>query len=446
MIPKIYPITCNTNNIGPGSTFVAIKGYKKNGNKYIKKAIQLGATKIISEERIKNKIKKIEYIKVKNSRKALAIYCSKTLSNPSSKLKIIGITGTKGKTTTVHLIEHILKKSGYKTALLGTIKNKILNNQITSQNTTPQSDYLHMFFDVCVKSGVEYVVMEVSSHALSLYRTYGIKFDSVGFTNLDSEHLDFYKNMQNYFMAKYKIFEQVKSNSQIILNANSKWGKKLYEKLKKYKKYAKTKIIKFDQNDLIKIDNKKMFGQHNLYNITMAFLICKNLGIKEKTIKKSIENFEGVEGRLQMHILKKGAKAFVDFAHNPSSMEAVLKTLRTKTQYLIVVFGCGGNKDKIKRPIMGKIASEYADKIIITNDNPRFENPKQIAKEIINGISNKNIKKCLIQLNRKKAIEKAVQISKKQSVIAILGKGHENHYIIKNKQFYLNDFEQIRKY
>lgn len=424
-LPKTYPVTCHTDHVGQGSTFVAINGFENDGTKYIDLAIKKGATKII----------------VENTRKALAELSSKALNNPAEKLKIIGITGTKGKTTTTYLIDHILKEAGFKTALLGTIKNKILDFEIQSERTTPQSDYLHMFFDQCVKQKVDFVVMEISSHALSLDRVHGIKFDTIGFTNLASEHLDFYKNMENYFAAKCKIFEHIKPNMPIVINSDDKWGQKVVKKLNN----NKFNLIPFSKDD-IKINCPTLFGEFNTYNIIMAFLICKNLNIPTNQILNAIKTFPGVPGRMQKHVLKNKSQAFVDYAHNPSSFKAALKSLKNLNSNLIVVFGCGGDRDKTKRPIMGSLAAQYAKKIIVTDDNPRFENNEQIIKEIINGIDKSKQKNVLCIPNRSLAIKKAVELSNENSIIAILGKGHENYYSVNGKTLYFDDFEEIGKY
>ncbi len=456
MIPKIYPVTCHTDHVGPNSTFVAIKGFSVDGNKYIKDAIKNGATKIISEQKNSEIIKlckklNIEFKQVKNARLELAIQSSKILKTKNIETKIIGITGTKGKTTTTYIIEHILRSAGFKTALIGTIKNQILNKEINSINTTPESDFLHMFLHQCSKKSketfnvdVDYVVMEVSSHALSLNRTYGLKFDSIGFTNLDSEHLDFYKTMQKYFNAKFKIFKQIKNDSSIIINKDNIWGKKAIELIKKKNNIVPLEKKMFDQ--IKKYVPEHMPGKFNLYNFAMAFLICEKLKIPTNIIKNAIKKFPGVPGRLQKHQLKNKATAFVDYAHNPSSMEEVLKTLHKLTKDLIVIFGCGGDRDKTKRPLMGKISTKYGDKVIITNDNPRFENQNEIINNIVIGIPDKKMNKVQIIKNRKNAIQQAAQISTKDSIIAILGKGHENYNLIKGKKYIFDDFSQIKNY
>ncbi|MBD3231713.1 UDP-N-acetylmuramoyl-L-alanyl-D-glutamate--2,6-diaminopimelate ligase [Candidatus Dependentiae bacterium] len=456
MLPSIFPVTSHTKFVGSGTTFVAIKGFVQNGMKYIPQAIDMGANKIVFSNEIefkkilkklelnKYKLDKIKFIKVKNARKALAKLAAKKLNYPESKLKIIGVTGTKGKSTTVYLVEHILKTNGYKTALISSIKNKILDEEEIAINTTPESDYIQMFLSRCVKKNVDYVVMEVSSHAIALHRILGINFCFLGFTNLATEHMDFHTNMENYFYTKMKIFDQIKKGGRIIINVENYWGSKALGILKKNKKKINNQLITFDKSSLCKINTNSLIGQFNRYNITMSFLICKNIGISENDIKEAIKSFSGVPGRLQLHILKNKTKAFVDFAHNPSSMEAVLSELKKLTNNLIVVFGCGGNRDKTKRSIMGKIAEKYSNQIIITDDNPRLEKSKDIANDILKDIQQTENVYC--EFDRKKAIKKAVEISTTNSIIAILGKGHENYYLIGKKKLHHNDYEEICKY
>jgi UDP-N-acetylmuramoyl-L-alanyl-D-glutamate--2,6-diaminopimelate ligase len=448
MIPKKYPISCNTKNIGPNSTFVAIKGFTTDGNKYIKEAIKKGATKIVTENNsleTMNLCKKnnIVFKIVKNARKFLAIECAKILKTKNIKTKIIGVTGTKGKTSTTYIIEHILRSSGFKTALIGTIKNQILDEKLDAINTTPESDFLHMFLAECQKKNIDCLIMEVSSHALSLYRTYGIKFDVVGFTNLAPEHLDFYKKMENYFHAKAKIIDQLKNKSSAIINTDNIWGQKLSTAAKD-KNINTLNLNKKTFSKIEKYVPKHMPGKFNLYNFSMAYLICKKLGIEEDKIFSAIKNFPGIPGRLQRHILKNGATAFVDYAHNASSIKEILKTLRPLTKNLITIFGCGGDRDKTKRPIMGKIAEKYSDFSIVTDDNPRNENPKAIISDILKGIKNKA--KIKIIQKRKQAIKFAAQNSNNETIIAILGKGHEGYHIVKNKKYHLDDLEEISKY
>jgi UDP-N-acetylmuramoyl-L-alanyl-D-glutamate--2,6-diaminopimelate ligase len=305
-----------------------------------------------------------------------------------------------------------------------------------------------MFLSECDKNNINYLIMEVSAHALSLHRVNSLKFDAIGFTNLAHEHLDYYKNIENYFKAKLKIFSKTKKSSFAVINTDNIWGQKTLEIINtKYK--TKKNLINLDKNIFNKIKNfipSCMPGEFNLYNFGMSYLICKNLGLQDNEIFNAMQNFSGVPGRLQLHTLKNSARAFVDYAHNPSSMEEVLKTLRPLTNNLITVFGCGGNRDKEKRPIMGNIATKYSDSVIITDDNPRFEDPKIIIQEILAGINKNDLNKIKIISDRKLAIAQAVKISGPNSIIAILGKGHEDYHLVAGQKFHFDDFEEICKF
>ena len=531
---KKFPVTCSTKNIAPGGTYVAIRGHKTDGALFIPKAIEHGAELIVVDKitdipSYQSNYPSIVFEQVENTRQVLATRSAEALGNPAKKLTIIGITGTKGKSTCTYLTHHILTTHGYKTALLSGIKNKILDQEETSSLTTASADYLHMFFAQCVKAGVTHVVMEVSSHALSLYRTYGIEFASVGFTNLEREHLDYYKDMEEYFQAKYDLFEQVKTDGTIVINQDSSWGQRTAQLLADA--HVPQKLVMFNQTspsahrpfDKLRVsaisknsslqekplqlnsDNSKssapstelvmeastglasahpelvegfmsaqnsftitrnslnglqltlnsnqfscpqLFGEFNAYNITLSALLAQSIGIPNDTISHATSTFAGTPGRLQLHTLQNGAKAFVDFAHNASGMEAVLKALRPLTKHLIIVFGCGGDRDKGKRPAMGALAQKYGDEIIITDDNPRTENSQQILDDIVTGIEiNKKSEKHVIQeSDRKKAIALAAQLATPHSIIALLGKGHEEYYLVGSKKMYFNDREEIKRY
>jgi UDP-N-acetylmuramoyl-L-alanyl-D-glutamate--2,6-diaminopimelate ligase len=503
LFDKIYPVTCHTDHVGQGSTFVAIKGFKDDGLQYIQAAIEKGATKIVLDqahnEQLLGKIldpayalpwlrrgrqgqddkkefayyKKVEYIFVEDTRIALAELCSRSLGNPAENLKIIGITGTSGKTTTTYITDYILRESGYKTALLGSVKNRILDEEEEITLTTQNSDYIQMFLAQCVKKGVQVVIMEVSSHGLALNRIHGIKFDVAGFTNLSPEHMDFHPTMDHYFETKTKIFNYVKGDGLAVINADSEWGIKAANVLHNNNGSKNFKIITFGQTtpnsnpefekfELLQnslhslkiklsksnqtIESKKLLGEFNGYNIVMAYLACKHFNIVPDNIAKAINKFVGVPGRMQCHTLKNGAQAFVDFAHKPDAFEKVLKNLRPNTDNLIVVFGCGGNKDKTKRPVMGLSAAKYADLIIVTDDNPRDEDRQAIADEIIAGIPDAKKAQMFCMLDRKEAIKKAANLATSGSIIAILGKGHENYYLIQGQKFHFDDFEEICKF
>lgn len=475
LFDKIYPVTCHTDHVGPNSTFVVIKGFKEDGLQYIQTAIEKGATKIVLDKstQLTQKSPGVEYIFVEDTRVALAELCAQALGNPAEKLKFIGITGTSGKTTTTYLIDYILRESGYKTALLGSVKNRILDQEEEITLTTQNSDYIQMFLAECVKKGVQVVTMEVSSHGLALNRIHGINFDVAGFTNLSPEHMDFHPTMDHYFETKTKIFDYLKKDGLAVINTDSEWGLKAANILRDNNDNQNFKTITFGQTtphsnlefekfELLQnslhelkinftkcnqiIQTKKLLGEFNGYNIAMAFLACKHFNIAPDKITLAIQKFVGVPGRMQCHTLKNGAQAFVDFAHKPDAFEKVLKNLRPHTSNLIVIFGCGGNRDKTKRPVMGSSAAKYADQIIVTDDNPRDENRQTIADEIMSGIPKEKKSQTFCILDRKAAIEKAANLATPNSIIALLGKGHENYYLIQGKKYHFDDFEEISRF
>ncbi len=457
MLPKIFFVTAHTQHVGPGSTFVAIKGYKQDGVNYIEQAIKQGATKIVvhNDAQISDKTlvlmkeKNVELFRVSNPRKLLSILSADAYGRPASKLKIIGITGTKGKTSTSFLLDHILQSAGKKTALLTTVHNKINGTVLPTQLTTQQPDYLHVFFNQCVKAGIEYVVMEVAAQALTLHRVYHINFYGVIFTNLAQEHAEFYNSMEEYFAAKLKIFELTKKRGPALINADDAWGQRI---LKKHR----TKVILGDilinmPPQFIPFNKDTPFtcpalvGEFNKYNISAATLIAQKVGIDSVTIEKSLNTFPGVPGRLEKYTLPNGARAFIDYAHNPSSYDAVLSTMRPLTDHLIVVFGAGGLRDTKKRPLMGAVASNYADTIILTSDNPRTENAEDIVQDIIDGIPKSQRDSVLIELDRERAIQKAYEIANKNSIIMVLGKGPDEYQEIGTKKYFFSDKQVVQQ-
>lgn len=459
-LPIMFPVTCHTKYVGHDTTFIAIKGHYEDGVRYISQALQKGATTIIvsCDAIISNKIKKAiqkngaTLKRVTNTRLELAYVSAHASNYAHKKLKIIGITGTKGKTSTAFILEHILKNSGYKTALISTVYNKIADHILPSTLTTDQPDYLHQFFALCVKQNVTFVIMEVAAQALSLHRVAGLLFDEIIFTNFDQEHAEFYDNIHNYFKAKCSIFEQLKPNASIFLNADDQWcntylftQKKIISFGKEKKLYDLSATIQ-DHIDFlactISHNNKpdalftcpSLIGAFNSYNLLGAVGVAIKIGIPLEICAKHIKTFSGIPGRLELHTLQKGTRCFIDYAHNPSSIQAVLSALQKITDNLIVVFGAGGERDKIKRPIMGNIASKLADIVFVTSDNPRSEDPNVIIEDIISGISTINMHKIHKIPDRKLAIERACAIATPSSIIAILGKGPDEYQIIgKNK-------------
>lgn len=470
-LPKTFPVTCHTQFVDQGSTFVVIKGYNTDGVQYIVDAIQKGATKIVLhkdvvlpdevEQIIKNNAVDIE--RVDDTRLALAQLSAQAAQYPTQQLKIIGITGTKGKTTTAFLLEHILRMSGHKTALISTVHNKINGYDLPPSLTTPQPDYLHQFLKKCVEEQVEYVVMEVAAQALTLHRVAGMQFDGVIFTNLALEHLEFYASMEDYFAAKCTIFNQLKQDAPALVYADDEWGARIIKNnvsvlsygmqqdkvnFAAHQKQSATNTLMFDvvwNNKTYTFEIPSLLGAFNMQNALAAIGMALKLGIEYTKIQHALQAFPGIRGRLERHSLPNGATCIIDYAHNPLSYQAVLSVLRNLTEHLIVVFGAGGQRDASRRPLMGGIAAEFADCMVLTSDNPRTEDPHKIIDDIVSGIPAELQHKIVREIDRKKAIEKAYALSKPTSIITVLGKGPDEYQIVGNTKTYFSEVAIIKE-
>ncbi len=453
-LPKIYLVTSHTDNVGPGSTFVAIPGTNLDGTSYIRLALEKGATKIVvqNEAQVPDDLLElmdltgVELIYVDNCRKEIARLSAQSLDYPAKKLKIIGITGTKGKTSTSYMVHHLLSRQGYKVALISTAEKLIGSMPVALSLTTPLPEHLHAFFNLCVEHDVTYVVMEVSAQSLSLYRVYGLEFEVGVFTNFSLEHLEFYENMQEYLDAKIQFFSMVKESKNMLINFDDPSGRKIIKESSGFTSYSleDKSASRFALSTLhagsielaIKEDEKihslqaHLVGKFNAYNLFVASLVVHALGFSFDAIRLAVKTLGQIPGRMEQYPLKNGATCFIDYAHNPSSYEAVLSTLRLMTPHLIVVFGAGGARDKSKRPMMGAIVEKYCDFAIVTSDNPRNESATAIADDIITGFTSMQKFQYIRELNRTKAIEMAYSMSKPGTVIAVLGKGRDEYQII----------------
>jgi UDP-N-acetylmuramoyl-L-alanyl-D-glutamate--2,6-diaminopimelate ligase len=463
--PSTFPVTCHTDFVGQNSCFVAIEGYADNGINYIKQVIEKGARTIVvhhnclldAELRAFIDAHNVTLKHVDNTRKALAELSAEAAGFPAQKLKIIGITGTKGKTTTSFLLEHILQSAGYKTALISSAKNRLCGYEFPAPLTTPQPDYLQQFLKLCVDNGVDYVVMEVAAQALTLHRVEGITFCGVIFTNFSHEHLEFYPTLEDYFKAKSLIFLSASDNAPLLINADDGHGRMLLAQHERAKSYGLGSFhadcvgeLLSDPTHMIELSIEHhdenydfmcpiLFGAYNAYNVLAAVSMAQELHINPMVIQYALQTFTGVPGRLQEHLLPNGARCFIDYAHNPESFKAVLSTLRVLTPQLIVVFGAGGGRDKSKRPIMGNIASQIADIVIVTSDNPRLEDPVTIAQDIMGGIAQESVHKMVQELDRKCAIELAYHLSDNGSIIVLLGKGPDEYQIVGTTKHYFSE-------
>lgn len=468
--PKTFPVTCHTDFVGNGSTFVAIQGMHQDGMQFVPLALERGARTIVVQRDVKldAQIEQLivhnnaTVIRVDNTRRALAELSAQALDYPAKKLKIIAVTGTKGKTTSVFLIEHLLRSLGYKTALLSSVYNKILETILPTQLTTQQPDYLHVFLQQCVTESIDYVVMEVAAQALSLYRVHTIEFDAILFTNFDHEHGEFYASMEEYFQDKCSLFNQRKKYAPVLVNADNSWCKQLLEQHSDFlsfsctdqeASYFITDIIRSLQgtqgiiycNQETVAFSCALVGIFNAYNILGALALCHVLGNSFDTLVGALKNFNCVPGRLELISMPNGARAIIDYAHNPSSYSSVLKTLRELCNHMIVVCGAGGDRDKTKRPIMGALATQYADVVIFTSDNPRSENPAAIVQEMIAGVDATLLSKVIVELDRERAIEKAYTLSNSESILVLLGKGPDHYQLIKGQKMYFNEAEILKR-
>lgn len=453
VMPSQFPVTAHTDFVGLGSTFVVIKGYKHNGIDYIPEAIKRGASTIVIQESVvipQNindliNLHNVTIERVEDTRAALATLSAQAAGYPARSLRIIGITGTKGKSTSSALVAHLLQQSGYQTALLSTVHNKIGATIFPAPLTTAQPDYLHQFFKLALDHGVTHVVMEVAAQALSLHRIDTIQFDGIIFTNFSQEHAEFYPSMQDYFSAKTAIFSHAKPGACRIVNYDNDWCKTLSgDDITTFSFQSSQADICADLKQQIpfvrfgityqgvrhEFECPSLIGSFNAYNAGMAIALCQGLGIPAPLLADALTTFPGVPGRMQRHLLPNNATAIIDYAHNPSSFENLFIVLRQLTHQLIVVFGAGGERDRTKRPQMGAIAAEYADLVIITTDNPRSEDPATITHDILAGISNSLMNKVICEPDREKAIEMAYQLSSPHAIIALLGKGPDEYQMI----------------
>ncbi|MGB9857696.1 MAG: UDP-N-acetylmuramoyl-L-alanyl-D-glutamate--2,6-diaminopimelate ligase [Dictyoglomaceae bacterium] len=464
-IPEyISGISLDSRKINRDEIFFAMPGQRDDGKKYINDAIRKGAKVIVYEGEYNGEVHKgILYIKVKDIYRALGKISSWYYDFPSQKLTIVGVTGTNGKTTTTHLLYHLWRIKGEKAGLIGTIYNKI-NDEILSTNfTTPQPPELQALLKRMVDNDVKYVAMEVSSHALALRRTEELYLDGAVFTNLTQDHLDFHKTMEEYFNAKKKIFDHLKPHGFCVLNKDDPWIRKvnIIDKMvlwfsfdsnsEIYPIYWENKreglIIKLHTPKGFLELNLKLRGKFNISNIMSATGVAIALNEDLNIIKKAWESFPQVPGRLEFVDEGQDFSVIVDYAHTPDGLLNLLKAVSEFTEgKKILVFGCGGDRDPYKRPKMGEIAGYYSDVVIITSDNPRTEDPMKIIREIEQGIKLSNFKNYMIIENREEAIKTAINIALPKDSVIIAGKGHEDYQIIGTTKIPFSDKEVARKY
>lgn len=439
-------IAFNSNDVEEGYIFIAYKGNSLDGNDYIHKAFEKGALCVISDRLVGYDIYKSKDIERAKEILTKAIY-------KINKIKLIGITGTNGKTSSAHLLYQSLNLMGVRATYIGTLGVIDLDYKLELENTTPSMDVLAREIVKAKKRGCEYVIMEVSSHSLSMNRVNIFNFDIIAFTNLSQDHLDYYKTMEDYFNAKKILFDNAGKETIGIINNEDKYSNKIIKDFKgkviRYGNYSdyEYEIIQNDIKGLIfKINDKlvksSLIYKTNLYNLLLTYVVLSSLGYQDDNIIDALNNAKTIEGRMDV-LYNQDYTIVLDYAHTPDAMERIIKeTNKIKQGKCCVLFGCGGNRDVSKRKIMGEIASRYADRIYLTNDNPRFESETKIIEDILEGIENKD--KVIINKDRKEAINLAVSNLKKGDILLILGKGHEDYQIIKDKKIHLSDREIVK--
>ena len=462
-------IAFDSRKVGANSMFVAVKGTQVDGHVYIEKAIVLGANVIVCEDlptdlndRDFGAEENITYVKVQNSGDALGKMAGNFYDNPSTKLKLVGITGTNGKTTCATILYKLFMGMGYKTGLLSTVENKIGSQTIPATHTTPNPVELNELLAKMVESGCDYAFMEVSSHAIDQERIAGLDFDGAVFTNITHDHLDYHKTFKNYINAKKKFFDDLGKNAFALTNIDDRRGEVMLQntKAKKYtyavKQMAdfKAKIVENSLLGLQLILNdtefySRLIGEFNAYNLLAVYGTATLLGHDDMEVLTVLSDLQSAEGRFDYIVSKsKNIVGIVDYAHTPDALEKILMTiddLKTPDNQVITVVGCGGDRDKTKRPIMAKVACDYSNQVILTSDNPRTEDPYTILEEMEKGIPPYATQKVLTIENRRQAIKTACTLAKQNDIILVAGKGHEKYQDINGVKHHFDDKEELTK-
>ena len=458
----VNKIEFDSRKVEANDVFVAIRGTISNGHDFIEKAISLGATAIVCDTLPDVTVAGITYIQVKDTNSALAFMASNYFDNPSSKLRLVGITGTNGKTTIASLLYQLFKKAGYKVGLLSTVKIMVDTIEYKATHTTPDSLTINHYLNEMIEMGCEYCFMEVSSHGVHQKRTEGLQFEGGVFTNLSHDHLDYHPTFAEYRDVKKSFFDHLPKSAFALTNVDDKNGavmlqntnaRKLTYALKSYANY-KAQILENQLSGLLlKINENevwvKLIGTFNAYNLLAIYGTAVELGIESFEALRLLSELESVSGRFQFIVSDEKITAIVDYAHTPDALENVLKTIndiRTKNEQLITVVGCGGDRDKAKRPIMANIATQMSDKVIITSDNPRTENPSTIIAEMEAGVEPQNFKKSLSIEDRKQAIKTACQLANANDIILIAGKGHETYQEIQGVRHDFDDMKMVKEF
>ena len=455
----VVDISFDSRKVGQGTLFFAVKGTQVDGHDYISNAIEKGASVIVCEKMPRKKAENVTYVKVDNSAYVLGVGASNFFGDPSEKLKLVGVTGTNGKTTIATLLYRLFTEAGYSCGLLSTIENIVNREVVPSTHTTPDPIELNALLQKMVDQGCEYAFMEVSSHSVAQDRIAGLCFAGGIFTNLTHDHLDYHKTMANYRNAKKKFFDDLPQNAFALTNLDDKNGaymlqntkaKKLSYALKHDADFKGVVMESHFDGMMLKVNGTEMFtqlvGGFNASNILAIYGAALALGFNKEELLVEISKLRGANGRFDMVHSEKGIVGIVDYAHTPDALENVLQTIndvRCHKETLITVVGCGGNRDTTKRPEMAAVAVKLSDRVILTSDNPRNEDPDEIIRQMKAGVAEEDQGKVLSITNRREAIRTAVALAKRGDIILLAGKGHENYQEIKGVKNHFDDKEVL---
>jgi UDP-N-acetylmuramoyl-L-alanyl-D-glutamate--2,6-diaminopimelate ligase len=445
----------------PGFVFIAVRGTQADGHAFIDKAIVLGATVVVCEQLPESTNNSITYVTVKDTALALGVICGNFFGNPSRKLKLVGVTGTNGKTTVATLLYQLFTAMGKKCGLLSTVENRIVDKVLPATHTTPDPIQINQLLTQMLEEGCTHAFMEVSSHACAQGRIEGLHFTGALFTNITHDHLDYHRTFESYIRAKKIFFDGLSSDAFAVVNVDDKRGMVMLQntKAKKYtygiKKMAdyRTKIVTNSLDGLeLTIDNRnvwfRLIGDFNAYNLLAVYSAAVLLGEETEDVLLRLSSLGGAVGRFERVMPGTKFTAIVDYAHTPDALKNVLETItnfRSGAEQVITVVGCGGNRDKTKRPLMAAIACKYSNKVIFTSDNPRDEDPKEIIREMQQGVGPADAKKTLVMVDREEAIKTACMLAKEKDIILIAGKGHETYQEVKGVKRPFDDREVVAR-
>lgn len=458
----IFGLDSDSRKIEKGHLFVAVKGTANDGHEYINKAIEQGATAVVCEDMPSQMEDSVTYIQVKNSADALGKLAAQWYGNPSDRLTLVGVTGTNGKTTIATLLYDLFRKLGYKTGLLSTVCNYVDDKAVPATHTTPDPISLNMLLAEMVDAGCTHAFMEVSSHSVDQKRISGLNFDGGIFTNLTRDHLDYHKTVDAYLKAKKGFFDQLPKSAFALTNLDDKSGmvmlqntaaRKLTYSLRSLADFKGRILEKLFEGTLLEVNGTEVMvhfvGKFNAYNLLAVYGAAVALGEEPNEVLLQISTLHPVSGRFETIRSDKGFTAIVDYAHTPDALTNVLNAIHevlSDKGRVITVVGAGGNRDKGKRPLMAKESVKYSEQVILTSDNPRFEEPDAIIEDMTAGLDNNEMKKVLCITDRKQAIKTAIMMANAGDVILIAGKGHEDYQDVKGVKHHFDDREIVREF